>query len=109
MAPSLDAVKALPALVVEPADASWLDASTDSGPGRMICYGVTVHVVTAAPEPVAAMAATEDAVERVLERIPSTWRFNRANGPQRIEAPGGELTAYPPSLAFSMRYSITAH
>lgn len=106
-APNVDAIKALPAVVVEPASASWIDASTDSGPGRMIRYGVTAHVVVNAQEPIGALDDLEEIVELVLERVPPHWRIDRAEGPQRIAASGGELTALSAALSFSMRYSIT--
>ena len=106
-APNVDAVKALPAVIVEPAAASWIDASSDSGPGRMIRYGVTVHVVVNAQEPIGALADLEDFVERVLERVPPAWRIDRAEGPVRVSASGGELTALSAALSLSMRYSIT--
>jgi hypothetical protein len=104
--PSLDALKALPAVIVEPAPASWIDASSDSGPGRMVRYGVVAHVVVNAQEPIGALADLEDCVERVLERVPPGWRIDRAEGPQRVNASGGELTALRATLMFSTRYSI---
>lgn len=105
-APNVDAIKALPAIVVEPAAASWIDASSDSGPGRMIRYGVTAHVIVNAQEPIGALADLEDFVERVLERVPPSWRIDRAEGPVRVAASGGEITALSAALSFSMRYSI---
>jgi hypothetical protein len=107
IAPDLDSIKALPALVVGPALANWLDASSDSGPGRMVRYGVTVEVVVNAQEPIGALADLEAAVERALERIPRHWRFDRAEGPRRDEARGGEITALVAPLSLSMRYSLT--
>jgi hypothetical protein len=106
-APNLDAIKALPAVIVEPSPASWIDASSDSGPGRVVRYGVVAHVVVNAQEPIGALVDLEDHVERVLERVPPTWRIDRAEGPQRVNASGGELTALRSTLMFSMRYSIT--
>ena len=108
-APNLDAIKALPTLIVEPAASSWLDASSDSGPGRMIRYGVTVHVVVNAQEPIGALAGIEDHVERVLDRLPRGWRFDRAEGPTRVAASGGEVTALTAALSLSMRYSLTCN
>lgn len=108
-APNLDAIKALPALVVEPALSSWLDASNDSGPGRMIRLGVTVHVVVNAQEPIGALVDLEAAVERVTERLPRSWRFDRAEGPARRTAVGGEITALAAALSVSTRYSITCN
>ena len=108
-APSLDGIKALPAVIVEPAPASWIDASSDSGPGRMIRYGVVVHVVVNAQEPIGALADLEQHVEDVLERVPMTWRIDRAEGPVRIAARGGEVTALSATLALSMRYSINCN
>ena len=107
IAPDLEAIKALPALVVGPALANWLDASSESGPGRMVRYGITVEVVVNAQEPIGALADLEAAVERALERIPRHWRFDRAEGPRRDEARGGEITALVASLSLSMRYSLT--
>ena len=86
VAPNLDAIKALPALVVEPSPAQWLDASSDSGPGRMVRYGVTLLVVVNAQEPTGALADLEAGVERVLERLPRVWRFDRAEGRSAVGA-----------------------
>jgi hypothetical protein len=105
-APSLDAIKALPAVIVEPAPASWIDGSSDSGPGRIVRYGVVAHVVVEAQEPIGALVDLEDVTERVLERVPRAWRIDRAEGPQRVAASGGELTALRGTLMLSMRYSI---
>ena len=107
IAPDLEAIKALPALVVGPALANWLDASSDSGPGRMVRYGVTVDVVVNLQEPIGALADLEAAVERVLERLPRGWRFDRAEGPRRDAARGGEITALIAALSLSMRYSLS--
>ena len=54
-APHINAIKALPAVVVEPSPAVWIDASTDSGPGRVVRYGVNVLVVVNAQEPIGAL------------------------------------------------------
>jgi hypothetical protein len=105
-APNLDAVKALPALVVEPAPASWIDGASESGPGRMVRATLSVHVVVNGQEPIGALGDLEECVERVLTRIPRSWRFDRAEGPQRVAASGGELTALSAALSLSMRYSI---
>ena len=107
IAPNLDAIKALPALVVEPSIAQWLDGSSDQGPGRVIRYGVTCSVVVNAQEPIGALDDLEAAVERVLERIPRHWRFDRAEGPRRAAARGGEITALVAPVSLSMRYSIS--
>ena len=107
-APNLDAIKALPAVVVEPSPALWLDGSSDQGPGRVVRYGVTVHVVVNAQEPIGALIDSEDFVERVLERIPPAWRFDRAEGPVRRSARGGELSVLSAAVQLSMRYSITS-
>lgn len=105
--PNLDAVKALPAVIVEPAPASWIDGSSDSGPGRVVRFGVVALVVVEAPEPIGALVDLENVVERVLERVPGSWRIDRAEGPQRVMASGGELVALAAALSLSMRYSIT--
>ncbi len=105
-APGLDAIKALPALLVEPAPAGWLDAATDSGPGRIVLYTLDVDVVVNAAEPIGAQDELDDQVELVVTRLPPSWRFNRAEGPQRVAARGGELTAISGRLSLSMRYSI---
>ena len=45
-------------------------------------------------------------VERVLERVPRNWRIDRAEGPVRRAARGGELTVLAAAVQLSMRYSI---
>ena len=105
-APTLDAIKALPALLVEPAN-QWLDGTTDSGPGRVVRYDVECRVVVNNPEPIGGLADLEDHVELVLGRIPRSWRFVRAEAPVRVQASGGELVALSSLLFLSMRYSIT--
>lgn len=107
VAPSPDAIKALPAVIVEPAPASWLDGSTDSGPGRTVRLGVRVRVVVNAQEPIGALDDLEGVVERVCGRVPGPWRIDRAEGPQRVAARGGELTALSADLSLSTRYSIS--
>lgn len=106
-APSLDAIKALPAVIVEPAAAGWLDGQSDSGPGRIARLTVTALVVVNAQEPIGALADLESTIERVLGRLPPSWRFDRAEGPQRVQASGGEITAILAPLSFSMRYAVT--
>ena len=108
-APNLDAIKALPAVIVEPAPASWIDGSTDAGPGRVVRYGVVAHVVVNAQEPIGALVDLEDFVERVLERVPPAWRIDRAEGPQRVSARGGEITALRATVMLSTRYGITGN
>ena len=108
-APTIEAIKALPAIVVEPAPASWIDASTDSGPGRMIRYGIRIRLVVNAQEPIGALDDLEELAELVLERVPPAWRIDRAEGPQRVAASGGEITALEAGLDLSMRYSIRAN
>lgn len=105
-APSLDAIKALPALVVGPSTA-WLDGSTDSGPGRNVRYAIEARVIVNAQEPIGALVDLENLVELVLERLPGEWRFDRAEQPTRESARGGELTALASVLVVSTRYSIT--
>jgi hypothetical protein len=107
VAPSFDGVKALPAVIVEPDPAIWLDGSTDSGPGRIVRYAVTVRVIVNAQEPIGALVDLEEIVERVLGRVPPAWRIDRATGPQRIAARGGELTASTSAISLSTRYSIS--
>lgn len=105
-APSLDAIKALPALLVEPAN-QWLDGTTESGPGRVVRYDVECRVVVNNQEPIGGLADIEDHVELVLGRLPRSWRFVRAEAPVRVQASGGELVALSSLLILSMRYSIT--
>ena len=45
--------------------------------------------------------------ELVLARIPAAWRFDRGDGPIRVQASGGEITAITARLYLSTRYSIT--
>ena len=106
-APSLDAIKALPAIIAAPAPASWLDGASDSGPGRMARLTLVVSVVVNAQEPIGALDDLELCVERVLDRIPREWRFDRGEGPQRVTASGGELVALAAALSLSTRFSIT--
>jgi hypothetical protein len=106
-APNTDAIKALPALVVEPSRASWLDGSVDSGPGRVVRYSIEVLVVVNAQEPIGALTDLEDHVELVLGRLPKEWRFDRAEAPVPERTSGGEITATRSTLTLSTRYSIT--
>jgi hypothetical protein len=105
-APTFDAIKALPALLVEPAN-QWLDGTSESGPGRVVRYDVECRVVVNNPEPIGGLADLEDHVELVLGRLPRSWRFTRAEAPVRVQASGGELVALSSLLILSMRYSIT--
>ena len=105
VAPSLDAIKALPAILVDPSY-QWLDGSTDSGPGRVVHFEIEARVVVNAQEPIGALANLESYVELVLGRIPRHWRFARAEAPSRVQAIGGEITALASSLFMSTRYSI---
>ena len=106
IAPSIDAIKALPALIVEPSN-GWLDGSTESGPGRVLRYQVEARIVVNAQEPIGALGDLESVVELVLARIPAAWRFDRGDGPIRVQASGGEITAITARLYLSTRYSIT--
>jgi hypothetical protein len=106
-APSLDAIKALPAVIVEPPAAEWIDGSSDSGPGRVVRYFLVALLVVNYQEPVGAQDELDDCLERVLERVPAHWRIDRVPGPQRVAAQGGEITALAASLMLSMRYSVT--
>jgi hypothetical protein len=105
LAPSIDGIKALPALIIEPANA-WLDGATDSGPGRVVRYQIEARVIVNAQEPIGALGDLESVVELVLERIPLAWRFDRGDAPVRVQASGGELTAIAARLYLSTRYSI---
>jgi hypothetical protein len=105
-APSLDAIKALPALLVSPAPA-WLDGTSDSGPGRVVRLQFAVEVVVNAQEPVGALDELEQHVELVLGRLPKHSRFDRGEQPIRGSARGGELTTLAATLLVSTRYSIT--
>jgi hypothetical protein len=106
-APSVDAIKALPALVVEPSRASWIDGAVESGPGRVARYSLEALVVVNAQEPIGALADLEDHVELVLDRLPKAWRFDRAEAPVPERTIGGEIQAIRSTLTLSMRYSIT--
>jgi hypothetical protein len=106
-APNTDAIKALPAIVVEPSRASWLDGSVESGPGRVVRYSIEALVVVNAQEPIGALVDLEDHVELVLERLPKEWRFDRAEAPVSERTRNGEINALRSTLTLSMRYSIT--
>jgi hypothetical protein len=106
-APNTDAIKALPALVVEPSRASWLDGAVESGPGRVVRYSIEALVIVNAQEPIGALDDLEDHVELVLGRLPKSWRFDRAEAPVPERTTGGEITAIRSTLTLSMRYSIT--
>jgi hypothetical protein len=105
-APNTDAVKALPAIVVEPSRASWLDGAVESGPGRVVRYSIEALVVVNAQEPIGALDDLEDHVELVLGRLPKAWRFDRAEAPVPERTRGGEINALRSTLTLSMRYSI---
>jgi hypothetical protein len=106
-APNVDAIKALPALVVEASRASWLDGAVESGPGRVVRYSIEALVLVNAIEPIGALDDLEDHVELVLGRLPRHWRFDRAEAPVPERPPGGEITALRSTLTLSTRYSIT--
>jgi hypothetical protein len=106
-APNVDAIKALPAIVVEPSRASWLDGAVDSGPGRVVRFSIEALVVVNAQEPIGALVDLEDHVELVLERLPKAWRFDRAEAPVPERTRNGEIQALRSTLTLSMRYSIT--
>ena len=81
VAPTLDTMGALPALVVRPAVA-WLtfDAS-GGGPASVGVLEMTAVVVTTGADPAAAWAAMEQELDGVLERLPPHWRPLSVAGP----------------------------
>jgi hypothetical protein len=105
-APTLDSIKALPAVLVGPST-PWLDGSTGSGPGRVVLYALELLVVVSNAEPIGALAELEACVDSVLMTLPTKWRFDRADQPAPIAARGGELHALSAALQVSLRYSIT--
>ena len=105
--PNLEALRDLPAVIIEPDPAEWLEGAPDGGPGRVVRLSLVVSVVVSAQEPSGALEALEAALERVLGRIPREWRIDRAEGPQRVANQGGEITALRASFSVSTRYSIT--
>jgi hypothetical protein len=104
-APSDDAVKALPALVIGPG-ANWLDGSNESGPGRVVRYELAVDVIVNAQEPIGAMVDLEVVLDRVLARLPAWWRFERAEPPRRETARQGELVTLTARVTVSRKHSL---
>lgn len=105
LADALESVKAFPALVVTPGPV-WLDGQViPSGAGRAFALSLTVTLLVGAAEADAGLRALEEAAEEVLERLPVTWRFDRAETPYRARA--GELSALACDLVFSLTASIT--
>jgi hypothetical protein len=105
VAPSPDAVKALPALIVGPG-ANWLDGSNESGPGRVCRYELAVDLLVNAAEPIGSIETLETCVDRVLARLPAWWRFERAEPPRRESARAGELVILIARLTVSRKHSI---
>jgi hypothetical protein len=104
-APSSDAIKALPALVIGPG-ANWIDGSNESGPGRVVRYELAVDVIVNAQEPIGAMVELESVLDRVLDRLPPWWRFERAEPPRRESARQGELVTLTARVTVSRKHSI---
>jgi hypothetical protein len=105
VAPSSDAIKALPALVVGPG-ANWLDGSYESGPGRVVRYELALDLIVNAQDPSGAMADLESVLDRVLGRLPPFWRFERAEPPRRESARQGELVTLTARLTVSRKHGL---
>ena len=101
-APGLDAIKALPALLVGPGY-QWLDGSSNAGPGRFLRYQLEVDVVVNAADPVGARDDLDDVVDAVLARLPGGWRLDRGDPPRRVGARSGEVVALLAPLLVSTR------
>jgi len=102
-ADAIEAVKSLPALVVTPSP-EWLAASIVSGPGREVGCQLRATLLVKVAEPAAALEELENELGELLERLPTSWRFDRCDAPYGIRR--GEFNALAADLFVSFTYSI---
>jgi hypothetical protein len=103
---ALEAVKALPALVVGPGP-SYLDGRIlPTGPGRTGSMQLRATVVVQAVEPDHGQRGLEDILEAVLDRLPRHWHFDRTDEPYPVRV--GELAALAAPCYFSTPINYAA-
>ena len=100
---ALEAVKALPAVVVTPSEAYLDGRILPSGPGGTASMQLRATVVVMAAEPDHGLGNLEDVLEGVLARKPPTWRFDRTDQPYPLRV--GELSALAAPCYFSHTFN----
>jgi hypothetical protein len=104
LAPTLDTIGALPAVVVRPAVA-WLTLdATGGGPASVGELRVAAVVVVTGTEPATAWDRLEAALEDVFDRVPAEWRIADLAGPQPLA--WGQVAAWFAELTLATSVSL---